>query len=536
MLNDSTKLTQNAGSNNASDSKTDRRDFIKMTSAAALTSLTGVSLLGQSALAATPKSGGKFTLALSTGGSSDTLDPATFTSSQQIHIGYAIRNNLTEIGADNELKPELAESWAVSADAKKWVFKIRKGIEFHNGKALRASDVVATLNYHRAEDSKSAAKSLLSGVSTVTATDEHTVEVSLSSGSADFPFVLTDYHLGIMPANGNGEVDASGIGTGPYVIKEFNAGVSSRFTRFANYWKDGHAHFDEVELLIIADVVARQNALVSGEVDAIDEVDLKTIKFLGRDKNLVIEERASGFHANMPMFHDTAPFDNNHVRMALKHSIDREAILKLVLRGHGTLGNDHPISPSMPFYDDSIPQRAYDPEKAKWHLKQAGMSELDVSLSATDGVWAGATDTAILFKEHASKAGININVVREPADDFWSSVWQKKPFIVSFWGARPTPDVMYSLAYAKEAAWNDMRFSHDKFNKLLVEARAELDQSKRAELYSVMQRIIHDEGSTVVPFFKNHVFAHRKNIMNSGTMSGNWQMDGHKAMERWWKA
>ncbi len=393
--------------------------------------------------AATPKRGGRFTLALATGSTLDTLDPAKFTSSQDIQIGYAIRNNLTEIGADNHLMPELAESWDVSADATRWVFHIRKGVEFHNGKSLDANDVVATLNYHRGEETNSAAKSLLDGISDITAEDSHTVVVSLTSGSADFPYVLCDYHLGIMPADGAGSVDASGVGTGAYVIQDYNPGVRTTMTRFENYWKEGHGHFAEVELLIIADVAARQSALITGEVDAIDELDLKTVELLKHRQNLIVEERVSGFHANMPMHMDADPYSDNNVRMALKLSLDREAILSTILKGHGTLGNDHPVSPLMPYYDDQIPQRIYDPEKAKWHLSQAGLSSLDVSLSAADGVWAGAVDTATLFNEHAAKSGINLKVVREPNDGFWSNVWQKKPFVVSFWGARPTPDVMF---------------------------------------------------------------------------------------------
>ncbi len=81
-----------------------------------------------------------------------------------------------------------------------------------------------------------------------------------------------------------------------------------------------------------------------------------------------------------------------------------------------------------------------------------------------------------------------------------------------------------------------MHFAHERFNELLVTARAELDQAKRAEQYSEMQWIVRDEGSTIVPFFKNHLFAHTKDIQTSGTIAGNWQMDGHKAIERWWKA
>ena len=122
----------------------------------------------------------------------------------------------------------------------------------------------------------------------------------------------------------------------------------------------------------------------------------------------------------------------------------------------------------------------YDPDKAKYHLKQAGLDTLTVKLHAGD-IHPGGTDAALLFKEHARQAGVDIEVVREPTDGYWSNVWMQKDFSVAYWGGRPTEDWMFSVAYADDSAWNDTCWKHEKFNQLLTAARAELDNAKRRE-------------------------------------------------------
>src|SRR5205807_4290814 len=107
---------------------------------------------------------------------------------------------LAQISPKGELVPHVAESFEPADGAKKWVIKIRKGITFHNGKALTADDVVATVNYHTAKDSKSPAKDLLSGITAIKADGADTVVIDLKSGNADFPYLMTDYHLSIYPA------------------------------------------------------------------------------------------------------------------------------------------------------------------------------------------------------------------------------------------------------------------------------------------------------------------------------------------------
>jgi peptide/nickel transport system substrate-binding protein len=150
-----------------------------------------------------------------------------------------------------------------------------------------------------------------------------------------------------------------------------------------------------------------------------------------------------------------APFDNVHVRLAIKHGIDRQEVVDKIFLGHATPGNDNPIAPSIKYSIDPEPKHSYDPDKAKFHLKEAGLSSLQVDLSAADAAFGGAVDTAVLFKEHASKGGIDINVVREPADGYWDNVWLKKAWCASYWSGRPTIDWMFSTAYKGGAAWNE---------------------------------------------------------------------------------
>ena len=142
----------------------------------------------------------------------------------------------------------------------------------------------------------------------------------------------------------------------------------------------------------------------------------------------------------------------------------------------------------------------------------------------------------VLYREHAAKAGITIDIVREPNDGYWSNVWLVKPFVVVAWGARPTPDVMFSLAYKDDAAWNEAHWNNTRFNQLLRQAKSELDQVKRAEMYREMQLICSDDGGTIVPFFRNRVFARRSNVMHGPDMAGNWELDGARAYQRWWFA
>jgi len=222
-----------------------------------------------------------------------------------------------------------------------------------------------------------------------------------------------------------------------------------------------------------------------------------------------------------------------NIRRALKYAVNREELVKKILFGYGTVGNDHPIGRGQRFFNSELEQTTYDPDKAKHYLKQAGVDSLSVSLSAADAAFGGAVDAAVLFQNSAKPAGIDLNVVREPNDGYWSDVWMKKPFTAVYWGGRPVEDQMFTTAYSEGAAWNDTFWSNDRFNELLVQARAELDESKRRNMYYEMQAILREDGGVIVPMFANYVFATRDNI-GHGEFASNWDLDGERWMERWW--
>lgn len=513
----------------------DRRSVLKAGAAAGAVIGAGLSA-PKPAKAATPNKGGHLRLGSGHGSTTDSLDPATSSNDMMTATFYTALSQLTEVSATGELEPLAAESFESSADAKTWTFKLRKGVEFHNGKSLDADDVIATINHHRGEDSKSVVNSIANQISDMRKDGNDTVIFTLGRGNADFPYLLSATQLGIMPAT-DGAVDpTSGIGTGAYKVKSFEPGVRIDFERNENFFRSDRAHFDTIEALVIGDATARQAALMSGDIDVMDRVDLKTVNLLERAPNIEVLTAVGTLHYTFPMRTDTAPFDNNDVRLALKYSIDREELLQKILKGYGTLGNDHPISPANRYHASDLPQRAYDPDKAKFHAKKAGMPELTVDLSAADSGFPGAVDAATLMKEQAAKAGITINLLREPNDGYWSNVWMKKPWCACYWSGRPTEDWMFTDAYAADANWNDSFWKHEKFNTYLQEARATLDDARRRELYFEMQRIVSDEGGVPVPMFANHVMAHSPDIAHPDVVGGNWDKDGGKMFERWWRA
>ncbi len=510
-----------------------RREFMGRSAMLGVGAALASSIASRAVMAATPKQGGHFRLSIGAGSTTDSLDPATFTDTYMQTVGFGLRNHLAEVAGDGKLVPELAESWEATPGAAGWTFKLRKGVEFHNGKTLDAGDVIASINHHRGKSSKSAAKAILAAITEIKADGKDTVVVKLKEGNADFPFILSDYHIAIMPAKGDDVDWRSGVGTGGYVLEKYDPGVRTTMKRNPNYWKTGFAHFDSCEVLSIGDVTARTNALTTGEVDAMDRVDLKTVKLLARNLALRVEETSGTQHYTFPMRTDTAPFTDNNVRLALKYAVNRKEMLEKILRGHGVLGNDHPIGRSNRYYASELPQREYDPDKAKFYLKKAGLTTLKVNLSAADAAFAGAVDAAVLYKARAAKAGIEINVIREPNDGYWSNVWMKKPWCVSYWGGRPTEDWMFSTAYAAGAPWNETFWNNKRFNVLLKEARSELDETKRRAMYVEMQRIVRDDGGEVIPMFANYVFAISKKV-GHGQMAANMDIDGTKPLERWW--
>ena len=508
-----------------------RRGLLKTGVAAGVLGLTGLPLRAQTR-------GGKLTAGLSGANTSDSWDGRTHSDLFMIASAQgAVFDTLTENAADGSLVGELAESWD-STDAQTWVFNLRQGVTFHNGKSFGPDDVIASLNMHLGEESKSAAKPIVETIEEMTKSGDHQVTIKLKSPSADFPFLMSDYHLLMYPAGQIDEAIAQGIGTGLYRVQSFDPGVRMVATRVDDHYKgDNAGWFDEIEYIAINDNTARMNALLTGQVDAINRIDFKTESLLRANPQITIQEVTGNQQYTFPMLTNNAPYDNVNLRKALKYGINRQEMVDKILLGHGQVANDTPIGPANQYYAADMEQITYDPDQAKYYLQQAGMDNVTLNLSASNAAFEGAVDAAQLLQASIAPAGVTINVVQEPADGYWSNVWLKKDFCACYWSGRATEDWMFSSAYEEGVPWNDSQWGDNdsvRFQELLLQGRAELDSDKRREIYTEMQQILRDEGGVLIPMFANYVQALKTNIGTPETVGNLWQMDNARMAERWW--
>ncbi|XHE53044.1 ABC transporter substrate-binding protein [Phaeobacter sp. BS23] len=485
--------------------KMTRREFMGKTAALGISAAVAGSMFARAAEAAGPVKGGTLKLGSIGGGSTDSLDPAVAASQVPYHNLYQFGETLVNVTPEGGIENRVAESVEASADAKTWTFKIRKGVEFHNGKPVTAEDVMRTMERHSNEDSKSGALGIMRGIESMKADGDNFV-VSLTTPNADLPYLMADYHLMIQP-DGGFDNPAAGIGSGAYMLEADEPGVRHMWKKNPNYWDDSRGHVDEVEIVVINDATARMAALQSGQVHIANRVEPKVAGLLDRAPNLTVRNAAGPGHYVFIMHCDTAPFDNNELRLALKYAINREEMVDKVLRGYGSVGNDMPVNAAYPLFDDSIPQRPFDPAKAAEHYKKSGHDGSPITLRVSDVAFPGALDAAQLFQQSANAAGIPLELKREPGDGYWSEVWNAQPFCASYWGGRPVQDQMYSTAYLSTADWNDTRFKREDFDKLLFAARGELDEAKRKALYSQMGMMVRDEGGLICPMFNDFIEA-----------------------------
>jgi peptide/nickel transport system substrate-binding protein len=453
------------------------------------------------AYAETPAKGGQMRVGFKTGTANDTADPA-----KSYHAGDHARmrqlyNTLTGSGPDLVPRPELAERWESDDAGQNWTFFLRKDVQFHDGRPLRAADAVYSLRRLLDPAVASPYRALMEPVvdaDGISADGDSTVLFKLKGPYADLPALLTTFNVGIVPENFT-DFDHA-IGTGPFKLKEFKPGISAILVRNENYWKKGLPYLDGLDLRVVADPVARINGLLSGELDLIEALDAKSVDLVNASPNAAAFRSPSGYHVMMAMQADQPPFDKPEVREALKLLIDRERVLKLVYNGFGQIGNDQPIAPVYPFYCKEQTQRRRDVGKAKELLAKAGVPNLSVELHCSDAL-AGGVAMATLYSQMAAEGGVTVKVIRDPSDGYWKSIWRKVPFCITGWNMRITTDIMLSLVYESGATWNETHWKNPAFDKLLEEGRRTLDPAKRQEIYCEAQRMITADGGAIIPTF-----------------------------------
>ena len=476
-----------------------RRDILKMLMAGGMQATLAGSLAttAMSVHAQTPRKGGRIRVAGIASSANDTLDPAKQSNHTDYCRGYMFYNGLTSLDGSLTPQPSLAEEFTTK-DAKTWVFRLRQGVSFHDGKPLTPADVVFSMMRHKDPATASKAKVLADQIEAVTATGPNEVTFRLSAPNADLPVILGTYHFHIVK-EGTTDFNA-GIGTGPYKVKEFKPGVRSIAVRNDNYWKPNRPYLDEVEFVGITDESARVNALLSGQLDLIQAVDPRSVERVKATGTHTVFETKSVSYTDLILRFDRSPGSNPDFVQAMKYLFNREEMLKSIQLGHGVVGNDQPIAATNRFYFKGLAQRPFDPEKAKWHLQTANLGSAPIPVVVSPAA-TGSVEMALVLQQAAQQIGLNLEVKRMPADGYWSTHWMKHPLGFGNVNARPSADLALTLFFKSDAPWNEAGWKNEKFDQLLVAARGEIDPVKRAQMYADMQVMIHNEGGIGIPMF-----------------------------------
>lgn len=464
---------------------------------------------GRASAQATPKRGGTVRLALFQQSTSDTFDSARYDKGNDYIRGTSVYSYLTRMDEKGEAAPEVAESWEANKEATRWVFTLRKGITFSDGAALSTDDVIFSILRHREEKVASTAKQLIANIKDVTADGPNKIVFDLVAPDVDFPILIGLFQFALVKA---GTYDFSKpIGTGAFTVAEFQPGIRTVLVRNANYWKSGQPYIDRFEMFPIPDALARANALLSGDVDMVLELRGNGIEQVAKSDNAEVFVTPSTRYTALQAAVDRAPSDNPDLMLGMAHLIDRKRVLDTVLRGYGTIANDHPIGPKSAYFNAALPQRELDLDKAKFHFKKAGIGNTPIELSMGDGVLY-SVDIGQLMQREAMRAGLNLQIKREPAESYWTAVAGKRPFFATNFHPRPTYNMLLNLAWKKGAVWNFSHYENARLEQLIDMARAEFDLAKRKEQYGEIQTIIHNSGAIVIPTFLSYVDGVSKKI------------------------
>ncbi len=478
--------------------------------------------------AGAPKRGGNFRVGVSGGGSKDIFDGQNIiTKPDQARLVTAFE---TLVNYDENYKlvfDGLAEE--VTQDKpSQWTIRLRKGVEFHNGKTMTADDVVYSLQRITTKKNGLTGYASLASVdpAQIKKIDDQTVRLTLKSPDSTIADALAAYTSGIVPS-GYKTYPSPQIGTGPYRLQSFTAGQQSVSTRNENYWRTGQPYFDQVTVIDFPDATAQVNALLAGQIDAMTDLPASQVAVAKARGTINVLVSKTGGWLPLCMAVDAPPFNDNRVRQAMRLVVDRQAQVQQVLSGYGSVANDL-YSPFDPAFNGDLPQRQRDVEQAKSLLKQAGHENLTVDLHTTPG-GAGMVSTATVFAAQAKDAGITINIRNDP--NFYGDQYLKLPFSVDFWGTR---NYLQQVAQGSlptspynETHWPPKSGPGSNFTSLYQQALAATDAGKRTELIHEMQKLEYDNGGYIIPFYGDLVDAASSKIKGLVPSKGTLNLDGY---------
>ena len=456
-----------------------------------------------------------------------TLDPHAQNEGPTHVLGHQIYEPLILRDAQGKQVPALAESWGITADPLVWEFKLRRNVVFHDGSPFTVDDVI--YSFDRARQPTSDMRSLLSAIDTLTRVDDHTLRLKTKGPNPTFASNLNN--LLIMSRawtekNKAGKVQdfkakeetfaaRNANGTGPFSLVSRTPDVSTVLKRNDKYWGIGQVPLEitEVTYLPIKADAARVAALLSGEVDFVQDVPVQDIEKLSAAPNLLVnvgpENRSIflGMNVGDPELKSSDvkgrnPFADKRVRTAINLTINRSAIQRTTMRGQ-SLPTGAIVPPGVNGYSkdlDVIPPA--DPVKAKALMVEAGYPEgFSVALNCPNDRYINdeAICQAVLFQLAA--LGIKVNLIAQSKTMHFPLLQKTPPetdFYLLGWGV-PTLDSHYIFAALyhtrdkKEGGWNATRYSNSEIDKQIDALSEETEFTKRNQAVAQIWKVLADE-------------------------------------------
>ncbi|WP_053849072.1 ABC transporter substrate-binding protein [Streptomyces sp. NRRL B-24085] len=435
-----------------------------------------------------PRSGGTLRVGALGRASAITRDPhGTQANESDYLIISLVHDTLTVPGTKPNTVPRLAANWQPSDDLKTWRFTLAKGAKFHDGTPVTAEDVVWSLK--RLRNTPSGA-SRLPGIEpeNIRAEGENTVVLVSDYANAELPLLtrLTTFVL----KKGTADKDlGKAPGTGPFKLDWFRSG-NARLVRNDD-WYGGDVHLDAIEVKIFESPQAMANALLAGQIDVASNVGAVAARTAEKRDDIQIVRRPNDMAMPIVMRTADGPFADAKVREALRLAVDRDAMVKQVLSGYGTVANDI-LGTGDPAFAKGIPQRGRDLDKARQMLKEAGFDTSKTYKLLTTEDIAGLAESATLFASQVREAGVKIEVVKQESATFWEKTWLKGDLYTTYWGTNDSVVFFASKTMVSDSGQNESAWKNKEFDAAYKKAMATKDAAERAKVLHELQQIEYD--------------------------------------------
>lgn len=475
----------------------------------------------------TPRKGGNFRVAVGGAGTAETLNPTGTSAPIDYCRAGMCFEPLIRLGGTGTLEYVLAQELTPNKDFTQYTLKLRPGVMWHDGKPLTVDDVIWTMRSSLlVKPWATFSAGIFSSIDPngFKKIDPVTLLIKLTRPNSLLAAELTESY-GSIYQNGVTSFNHP-IGTGPWKFVSWTRGERASYARNDDWWGSGPKgpNFDTIETISINDATARLNALMAGEVDAIDSPAISQVPEITSNSRLnLIENRgelansiAMATQSGKTYVKGAGEVTNNLVRQALRYLTPRQEILESVWSGHARIANDlHDWAD--PDYEGMIPQRPYDPEKAKSLLKQAGISSLANSTFVFGDFSLGLQDTCTLLASACQKAGFPLPTKIVPSSSYFSTYWPNKyPMSVDYWKGRPIAE-MWRVSLIPGAAFNETNWLNPAFAKIYLGLTKTGDPSLQKELYYTGQKLLYDEGGYIIPVFQNFLQATSHKVINIST-------------------